>query len=70
MTYITQEYYQLIFPHNFSSGDYSFVDATNENNIVGLIHPIQNIEDTPEDGIPYEYLVDTMVDNILEAMEC
>ena len=43
--------------------------ASDDNNVVGLIHPTQEISDTPEVEIPDKYVVDTMVDERLEAME-
>ena len=66
---VTREDDHLFFPQNFSSGDYSFVYAADNNNVVGLIHPIPYSADTSEDEIPYDYFVGNMVDHMLEEME-
>ena len=65
----TREDAHLIFTQNFSSGDYLFVYAYGDNNIVGLITPTPDSEDTLEAYIPDEDVVDTMEVDILEAME-
>ena len=44
----TREYYHLILTHNFPFSHYFFVYAAGENNVVGLIHPTPNNEDTLE----------------------
>ena len=62
-------YDHFIFPQRFSSGDYLFVYADGDNNVVGLIHSTLDSEDTPEYCVPDEYMVDTMGDNIMEEME-
>ena len=66
----TGEYYHLIFPQKLSSGVYLFLYADDENNVVGLIQTTTESVDTQEDGIPYEYVVDTMGYDILDVMEC
>ena len=66
----TKEYDHFIFPHKFSSDDYLFIYAAGDNNVVSLIYPNPDIEDTPEAYITYEDAVDTMGDDILEVMEC
>ena len=43
--YATGEYIHFIFAQDFSSGDYYFVYAAGEKNVVGLIHPNPDIED-------------------------
>ena len=66
----TVKYDHLVFTQNFSSGDYLFVYADGENNVVSLIHPNPDSEDTPEAYMPVVYVVDIMVDYILESLEC
>ena len=65
----TGKYCHLIFPHKFSSGYYLFVYAAGYNIVVSLINPTPDSADTPEDYITDEDVVDTMGDDILEAME-
>ena len=65
----TGEYYYQVYPKNFSSGDYSFVYAADDNNVVGLLQSTPQIANTPEVQIPDEDVVDTMEGDILEAME-
>ena len=64
----TVEYDHFIFPQNFSSGDYLFFYNPGENSVVGF--PTPDSEDTLEDYIPYQDVVDTMGDDMMEAMEC
>ena len=64
----TGEYDHLIFTQNFSSGDYLFVYATGDNSVVGLIQITPDSADISEAYIPDEYVVDTMVYAIMEAM--
>ena len=59
------EYDILIFPQKFFSGDYFFVYAAGDNNVVVLIHTTPYRVDTPEADIMDEYVFDTMLDNIL-----
>ena len=60
---------KLYFSQKFYSGDYSFVYASDDNNVVVSIHPTPESEDTPEADIPYEEVVDTMGDDMLDEME-
>ena len=66
--YTTEEGGQLIFPWKFYSSDYLFVYAADENNVVCLIHPTPQSEDTLESEILDQDVVDTMVDYMLEEM--
>ena len=59
----------LDFSQKFYSGDYLFVYAYYDNNVVVLIHPTPESEDTPKAEIPYEELVGTMGDDMLYEME-
>ena len=59
----------MIFPQKLSSGDYLFVYDACDNNVVGFIHPTPDSADTPEAYITDEDVVNTTVDDILEAME-
>ena len=65
--------YCIIWTIDFSqklfSGDYFSVYAYDENNVVVFIHPATESIDTLDDGMPYEEAVDTIVDDIIEAME-
>ena len=63
------EYDQLIFTQKFSSNDYLFLYTSDDNNFVGLINPTPQSSYTPEADIIEYYLVDNMVDDMLEAME-
>ena len=65
----TRYYYHLIFPHNFSFGDYLIVYDAGSNNVINLIHSTPYSEDTPYAYTPDEYVVDNMGDDMLEAME-
>ena len=65
----TVEYNHLIFSQKFSSVDYFFVYATGENSVFGLVQTTPDCASTPEAYIPDEGVVDTMVDDMLEAME-
>ena len=67
--YTTGEYYHLIFPYNFSFGDYLFVYDAGKNNVVGLIHPIPDIEDKLEDYTQDKDVIDTTGYNMKKAME-
>ena len=66
-------HYWIILPidflYHFSSGDYLFFYAYDDNNVVGLMQPTPQRAYTPEVEILYEYVVDTMVDDLVEAME-
>ena len=64
----TIEYYHLIFPKKFYSCYYFFVYYYGDNNVVGLMHTALDYADTAEDEITDEDFVDTMVDDMLEAM--
>ena len=50
-------------------GDYFLVCASDENNVVVFIRPSLDILDTPQAEISDEEVVDTMGDDMLEAME-
>ena len=65
---VTREDDHLFFTQRFSSGDYYFVYAADNNNVVGLIHPTPESADTSEDETPYDYVVGNMVDHMLEEM--
>ena len=65
----TGEGNHLIFTQKFSSSDELFVYAAGENNVVGLIQPTPDSAYTPEDYMPDNDVVDTMGDDMLEAME-
>ena len=56
----------LIFPQKFSSGDYFFVYAADDNNVVVLIQATLESEDKLEDEILGEDVVYTMLDDILD----
>ena len=59
----------MIFPHKFSSGDYSSVYYSDEENIVGLLHLTTESDYIPEAEIIYGELVDTIEYDIMEATE-
>ena len=42
-----------------------FVYAAGDNNVVGFIHPTPDSTDTPEVYMPYDDVVDNVVDDIL-----
>ena len=58
-----------MFSQNFYSGDYLFVYASDENNIVVLIYTTTYSADTPDADMPYEEVVDTMGDDMLDEHE-
>ena len=58
-----------MFTQNFSYGEYLFFYASGENNVVSLIQSNPDSADTPEAYITDEDVVNTTVDDILEAME-
>ena len=64
----TREYYHPVFPQKFSSGDYLLVYDDGDNNVVDLIHPTPYSEDTLEAYMPDGDVIDTMGDDMLEAM--
>ena len=64
----TREYYHPVFPQEFSSGDYLLVYDEGDNNVVDLIHPTPYSEDILEAHMPYGDVIDTMGDDMLEAM--
>ena len=49
---------QFIFLQKLYSDDYLFVYASDDNNVVGLIHPTPDISDTPQVKISDKYVVD------------
>ena len=57
------------FSQKLYSGDYFFVYASDEHNVVVLIHPTPEIADTPEADMTYDEVVDTMGYDILDEME-
>ena len=59
----------LDFSQKFYSSDYLFFYAFDNNNVVVLVQNTTDITDTLEADMPYEEVVDTMVDNILDEME-
>ena len=56
-------------PQNFSSDDNLFFYTSGDNNVVRLIQPTPDSAYTMESYITDEDVVNTMVDDILEAME-
>ena len=50
-------------------GDYFFVYASDDNNVVVLIHPTPENAGTPKDEMPYEEVVDNMGDDMLDKMK-
>ena len=58
----------LIYPQNFSYNDF-FIYAIHYNNVVSLLSTTPDIWDIPEADIPDEYVVDTIWDDTMEAME-
>ena len=67
--YATGEDDHFIFPQKFSSTDHSFVYADDDDNIVGVLQTTPEGADTLEFEIPDQELVDTMGDDMMEAME-
>ena len=59
----------MVFPQELYSGDYFFVYASDENNVVVFIQTTPESADTPENDMPDYEVFDTMVDDILEAIE-
>ena len=59
----------LDFSQNLYYGDYLFVYAYDDNNVVALINPTPESADTPEAKMPYEEVVDTMGYDMLDEME-
>ena len=59
----------MIFPQEFSSGDYLFIYDYGDNNVVRFIHPTTDSENKPEDYMPDEDVIDTIGDYMLEEME-
>ena len=49
---------QLIFLQKFCSDDYLSIYASDEKNVVGWIHPTQDISDIPQVDISDNYVVD------------
>ena len=58
----------MVFPQKLFSGDYFFVYASDDNNVVVLIQPTPEIADTPESEIPDEELADAMLDDMLDSV--
>ena len=67
--YSTRKDDHLVFKHKLSSGDYLFVYDAGKNNVVGLIHPIPDIEDKLEDYTQDKDVIDTTGYNMKKAME-
>ena len=59
----------MIFPQKLFYGDYLFVYASYDNNVVVLIQPTTESSDTLEAEIPEYEVVDNMGDDILDAVE-
>ena len=59
----------LYFSQKLYSGDYLFVYASDDNNAVVFIQNTPDSVDTPEAEIPYEDVVDTTGDYMLDEME-
>ena len=57
-----------MFSQKLYSGDYSFVYASDDNNIVVLIQTTPESADTLKDNMPYEDVVDTMGGYMLDKM--
>ena len=64
----TRKYEIFICPHKFSSGDNYFVYDNDDNYVFGLIYITTESADTPDSEILGEDVVDTMGDDIIEAM--
>ena len=58
----------FICPYKFYSADYFSPYDSDENNVVSLIQTILQITDKLEAGITDYDVVDTMVDDMIEAM--
>ena len=61
--------WKLDFSQKFCSGDLLFFYASSENDVVVLIHPTLDSADTLEAEIPYEEVVDTMGDDMMDEMK-
>ena len=59
----------MVFPHKLFFCDYFFVYASDDNNVVVLIHPNQDGADKTEAEILDYEVVDNMGYDIMEAME-
>ena len=57
------------FSHRLYSGDYLFVYDSDDNNVVVLVQPTPYSVDTQEDEMPYEEVVDTMRDDMMDEMD-
>ena len=49
--------------------DYLFVNASDDINVVVLIHPTSESADTPEADMPQEEVVDTMGDDMMDELK-
>ena len=56
----TREDGHLIFTQKLSSGDYFFVYADGDNNVVGLVQPTPDSAYTPEAYMSDGYVIDTL----------
>ena len=59
----------MVFPYELFSGDYRFFYASDEDNFVFLIKPTTESTDTPEAKILEYEVVDTLGDDMLEAID-
>ena len=66
--FTTIEDYHLISPQEFSSSDYYYVYADDEDNVVGQLQTTPKSSDILEAEIPDEDVVNIMGDHILDAM--
>ena len=57
------------FSQKFYSGGYLFVYASDDNNVVVLRQTTTESADTPEAEMPYDEVVDTMGDDMLDKPE-
>ena len=61
---------KFICSQKLSYDDYLFFYDDDYNNVVDLINTTPESEDTPQAEISDEDLVDTMLDDMLDDMEC
>ena len=66
--FTTIEDYHLISTQEFSSSDYYYVYADDEDNVVGQLQTTPKSSDILEAEIPDEDVVNIMGDDIMDAM--
>ena len=62
------KYNHLVFPHRFSSGECLFVYSAGDNSVVSLIYTTSESTDITVAYRTDENVVDTIGDDMLEAM--